>query len=65
MFDGVDQKVRRSRDLLDHTDVRLHIHHVSVPPVVLEAQHQRVWLQPTQSCSLSEVSSNHTQPKLN
>lgn len=63
-FEGVE-KVRRSRHLLDHTDVCLHVHHVSVPPVILEAQHQRVWLQPAQSCSLREESTNRTQTKLN
>lgn len=31
--------------LLDHADVGLHVHHVAVPPVVLEAQHQGVRLE--------------------
>ena len=40
------------RDLLDHTDVCLHVHHVSVPPVILEAHHQRVWLEAAEASSL-------------
>lgn len=39
-------------NLLDHTDVSLHVHHVTVPPVVLEAQHQGVRLKATQASSL-------------
>lgn len=33
-------------------DVNLHVSHVSVAPVVLEAHHQRVWLQSTQTDGL-------------
>lgn len=39
-------------NLLDHTDISLHTHHVTVPPVILEAQHQCVWLEATQTSSL-------------
>jgi len=39
-------------DSLDHVDVGLHVHHVPVPPVVLEAKHQGVRPQPAQTSSL-------------
>ena len=38
--------------LLDEVDVGLHLPQVSIPPVVLEANHQCVGLQPAQSHSL-------------
>lgn len=38
--------------LLDQTDVSLHVHHVSILPVVLEAQHQGVRLEATQTRGL-------------
>lgn len=40
---------RWSRLLLDGVDVDLHVSHVSVAPVVLEAHHQSVWLESTQT----------------
>lgn len=39
-------------DLLDHTDVSLHVHHVSVPPIILEPQYQRIGFETTQASSL-------------
>lgn len=46
--------------LLDHRDVHLHVHHVAVPPVILETHHQSVWLEATQASSLeSNKSTNH------
>lgn len=45
-------KSLKQLSLLDHADVGLHIHHVPIPPVVLEAQHQGVGLEAPQTCSL-------------
>lgn len=52
-------KIGRSY-LLDHTNVGLHVHHVTIPPVVFEAQHQGVGLETAQSGSLNTSVTLHS-----
>ena len=54
-FDGITSPPFPLCYLLDHLDVGLHIVHVAIPPVILEAYHQSIGPQTTQSRCLWET----------